>query len=334
MRLVQFVETSGDRRVAVVDETETQLQLVDGMTSVYSMAVQSGRRNSTLASIVNENLSDQFVDYQVVVDEQRLLPPLDHPDPAHCHVTGTGLTHLGSAKARDSMHAPSEKPADEPVTDSMRLFQWGIDGGKNGSGPESVQPEWFYKGNGYSVTAPEHSIHRPGFALDAGEEPEIVGLYVIDEHCGVMRVGFALGNEASDHVMERQNYLYLAHSKLRSCSFGPELLVGPLPPDIQGDVTIVREDEEIWTAPFLTGEENMSYSIANLEHHHFKYEMFRSPGDVHCHFFGTSTLSFSSGIETRTGDVFQISAPTFGRPLRNRLEASEDNNEQVFARPL
>ena len=25
--------------------------------------------------------------------------------------------------------------------------------------------------------------------------------------------------------MERQNYLYLAHSKLRHCSFGPELLV-------------------------------------------------------------------------------------------------------------
>ncbi len=33
-----------------------------------------------------------------------MLAPLDHPDPAHLLVTGTGLTHLGSAEGRDSMH--------------------------------------------------------------------------------------------------------------------------------------------------------------------------------------------------------------------------------------
>ena len=27
-----------------------------------------------------------------------------HADPAHCYVTGTGLTHLGSADTRDAMH--------------------------------------------------------------------------------------------------------------------------------------------------------------------------------------------------------------------------------------
>jgi len=37
------------------------------------------------------------------------LPPLDHPDPSHCHVTGTGLTHLGSAKNRDAMHEATAK---------------------------------------------------------------------------------------------------------------------------------------------------------------------------------------------------------------------------------
>ena len=53
----------------------------------------------------------------------------------------------------------------------------------------------------------------------------------------------------------------------------------------------------------------MSHSLANLEHHHFKYALFRRPGDVHVHFFGTATLSFADGVETREGDVFEISAP-------------------------
>ena len=69
----------------------------------------------------------------------------------------------------------------------------------------------------------------PGFALDGGEEAEIAVLYLIDDGGRPRRVGYALGNEFADHVLERQNYLYLAHSKLRPCAFGPELLLGELP---------------------------------------------------------------------------------------------------------
>jgi hypothetical protein len=50
----------------------------------------------------------------------------------------------------------------------------------------------------------------------------------------------------------------------------------------------------------------MSHSLANLEHHHFKYALFRRPGDVHVHFFGTATLSFSDGVKTEEGDMFEI----------------------------
>ncbi len=63
----------------------------------------------------------------------------------------------------------------------------------------------------------------------------------------------------------------------------------------------------------------MSHSIANLEYHHFKYDLFRRPGDVHAHFFGTATLSFADGITTQDGDEFEISSALFGRPIRNRL---------------
>ncbi len=62
----------------------------------------------------------------------------------------------------------------------------------------------------------------------------------------------------------------------------------------------------------------MSHSIANLEHHHFKYALFRRPGDVHVHFFGTATLSFSDWT-TQPGDVFEIEADAFTLPVRNPL---------------
>ena len=63
----------------------------------------------------------------------------------------------------------------------------------------------------------------------------------------------------------------------------------------------------------------MSHTIANLEAHHFKYSGFRRPGDVHVHFFGTATLSFSAGVKTEPGDVFEIEADAFVFPLRNAL---------------
>ena len=120
-------------------------------------------------------------------------------------------------------------------------------------------------------------------------------------------------------MTERHNYLWLAHSKLRPASIGPELLTGPLPGHVEGVSRIRRDGAVIWEKPFLSGEDNMSHTIANLEHHHFKYDLFRRPGDVHVHFFGTATLSFSDGVKTQDGDVFEIEAKPFTLPLRNRL---------------
>lgn len=325
MRLAQFFSEEGNRRVAKVDEHGNRLQVLANTGRIYDLALEAGRTGASLEEIVISRLSDERVDYDPILADRRLLPPLDHPDPAHCWLTGTGLTHLGSAQARAAMHTQAN--ADAPLTDSMRLFQWGLEGGKPAEGQISVQPEWFYKGNGYNVAPPEQPLMSPPFALDGGEEAELVGLYVIAESGDILRVGFALGNEFSDHVMEAQNYLYLAHSKLRSCSFGPEILIGRPPPQISGRVCIQREGKTLWEAPFLTGEDRMSYTISNLEHHHFKYELFRKPGDVHCHFFGAATLSRNAGIVTRPGDRFEISAPGFGRPLRNTMEQTSDEGK-------
>jgi hypothetical protein len=221
------------------------------------------------------------------------------------------------------MHAKAQA-AEEDMTDSMRMFKLGVEGGKPDTGKVGAQPEWFYKGDGDCVVAPEADIPSPAFAEDAGEEPELAGLYVIGDDGQPWRVGYALGNEFSDHVTERFNYLWLAHSKLRACSFGPELLIGELPAHLEGTSAIQRGSETLWEKPFLTGEANMAHSLANLEYHHFKYPGFRRPGDVHVHFFGTATLSFADSIKVREGDRFEIRINAFGRALRNPLRVEAD----------
>jgi hypothetical protein len=317
MRLVQLQGTDGGRTVATL-ANDANGREIQGVTSSYELASRAIAENLSLEAMVAKLGLGESVDVRAALATGRVLAPLDHPDPAHLVVTGTGLTHLGSAEGRDAMH--KKLSGGEPVlTDSMKMFKLGLESGKPAAGQEGAQPEWFYKGDGGSVVAPESAFASPAFAQDGGEEPEIVGLYLIGPDSTPHRLGFALGNEFSDHITEKFNYLWLAHSKLRQCSFGPELRTGALPAAVTGSSRVRRGNEIIFDKPFLSGEDNMSHTIANLEAHHFKYSGFRRPGDVHVHFFGTATLSFSAGIKTEPGDVFEIEADAFVFPLRNAL---------------
>ena len=329
MRLVQFESNNGERRVGVVDGN--QLREVQTARSVRELALAAIEAGINLQQQVERLGLGASHDYAALLADLKVLPPLDHPDPAHMLISGTGLTHLGSASARDKMHQSADETA---LTDTMRIFKWGLEGGKPAAGQAGVQPEWFYKGDGRIVVRPGAAFPVPPFAEDAGEEPEIGGLYVIGPDSKPYRLGFAVGNEFSDHVMERKNYLYLAHSKLRSCSFGPELRVGELPQHLAGTSRILRHGEEIWRNEFLSGEANMCHSLENLEYHHFKYSQFLTPGDVHVHFFGTATLSFADGIRTLPGDVFEISQAEFGAPLINGVGSSDAAFEPGQVTPL
>jgi hypothetical protein len=320
MLLLQFVERAGTRRVGVLDAKTQSVNVIESYATTYEMANDAIAHGCSLESIASSAVGKTRVDYGVLAAEQRLMPPLDHPDAAHCFVTGTGLTHLGSADARDAMHKKIDAPVDS-LSDSMKMFRMGLEGGKPQQGEVGVQPEWFYKGDGSIVCASEQALPMPEFALDGGEEPEIAGLYVVGPDSQPWRVGFTLGNEFSDHVTERKNYLYLAHSKLRRCAIGPALLVGELPKHVEGMSRVLDASGMVrWEKPFVSGEDNMSHSLANLEYHHFKYPLFRRPGDVHVHFFGTATLSFADGIRVLPGETFEIAVAAFGAPLRNRLQ--------------
>lgn len=334
MLLSQIRTADGDIRTVAREGEEARV--VRDAQSVLALALDCAREGRTIAKKVESLGFGEAVDLAAAYADGRLLAPIHHPDPAHLHLTGTGLTHLGSAATRDSMHQKAAQVDEASLTDSMRMFRMGVDGGKPAGDAPGVQPEWFYKGNGATVAAPGEPLVSPAFADDGGEEPEVAGIYVIGPDGTPFRVGFSLSNEFSDHVMERVNYLYLAHSKLRPASFGPEILVGDLPEDIRGMSRILRGGETVFAKPFLSGEANMSHTIANLEHHHFKYGLFRQPGDVHVHMFGTATLSFADGVRAEPGDVFEIEAEPFGLPLRNPLAHGEKpaRDERVSVRTL
>jgi hypothetical protein len=239
MLLSQVRQVDGQR---VVVAREGQMAwIVPGATSVYALAQAALSAGQRLEEEIAVRGKGESVDLDQALAEGRVLLPINHPDPAHLHLTGTGLTHLGSASTRNAMHANSDP---ETLTDSMKMFRMGIEDGKPTPGGIGVQPEWFYKGNGHAAVAPESPLRSPGFALDAGED-------------------------------------------------------------------------------------NMSHSLGNLEHHHFKYDVFRQPGDVHVHFLGTATLSFTDEIRVDHGDVFEIASPAFGLPLRNPLEQCQATHSPV-----
>src|ERR1700721_4250252 len=159
-------------------------------------------------------------------------------------------------------------------------------------------------------------------------------VYVFCPDCPPSPVGMTQGNEFSDHRFEKKNYLNLAGSKLRTCSIGPELVVDPYFRSVPGTVTITRRGQKFWSQPISSGEEEMSHSLRNLEHHHFKFELHRRPGDVHIHFLGAHSLSFGQGIELKDGEVMEINFKGFGRPLRNTVEVVKQKNIPIDVIPL
>jgi hypothetical protein len=324
-RLVQIAD--GDqRRVALVDEPG--LRLLEGVDSVHALAASAIAGSVPLSRLARERAAGPALDYDAVysgASSWRLLPPIDHPEAARCLISGTGLTHVGSAQDRHKMH---DARRDTP-TDSLRKFEEGLAGGRPAPGAIGVAPEWFYKGVGTMLRAHGEALVVPPYAEGGGEEAEIAGVYVIDPTGCPRRIGMAVGNEFSDHRFERKNYLNLAGSKLRESALGPELVLAPSFESVPGEVWIERDGTRIWQRRIASGEAEMSHSLQNLEHHHFKFELHRRPGDVHVHFFGAHSLSFGEGVTLLDGDIVTIRFEGFGRPLRNVVRAAGGSDQLI-----
>jgi hypothetical protein len=347
MRLIQIRHVHGGRRTGVV--SDGSIELLRGGESIYAFAQTALDGRATLRAVVESSVTQEALDYDAVysgASDWRILPAMDHPaEAARCLVSGTGLTHMASAKNRDAMHTAVrlEKNAgasgawtgqEARPTDSMRMYQLGVEGGRPAAGEIGAAPEWFYKGSGMALRAHGEPLDIPPHAEDGGEEPEIAGIYVIDSTGAPRRVGMAQGNEFSDHKFEKRNYLNLAASKLMTCAIGPELVVDPEFGSVAGEVSIERGGAAIWRKRIRSGDAAMSHSLANLEHHHFKHAGHRRPGDIHVHFFGADAFSFGDGVTLQDGDVMQVQFDGFGRALRNPLRVAGASRTLFAALPL
>lgn len=341
MRLIQFYVPEKGRRVGcvagndIIDLTSVKKK----WSRIHHLFLEARENGTTISKYLEEEVlsNGHVVSYDQLLaarpgDERGwILPPLDHPDPAHCLISGTGLTHLGSMETRAQMHESAKKDAELTMTDSQKMFEMGLNGGKPKTGIRGVQPEWFYKGRGAILRGHNDYLDIPTFTEDGGEEPEIVGCYVIDGNGIPCRLGFAIGNEWSDHRMERVNYLWLAPSKMRTCAIGPELVTHIDFQDIRGECRIVRDTQEIYhSGELLTGEDHMSHNLANLEDHHFKYPQFRIAGEVHLHFFGTMKLSFPDRPRFQTGDRIETHFQGLGAPLVNYVRKFPSSHTPIL----
>ncbi len=327
MRLVQLFHPQYKRQIALVKEPS--LILLKDIYSIYDLALTAIHSKKKMEDQINSNLTEEALNYSSVYNGQsewKLLPSFDHPgSPFGCIVSGTGLTHKNSALNRQMMHLSDE----DKLTDSMKMYQWGVEGGFPEKGNIGIQPEWFYKGNGFSLKAHGQVIEVPSYANDGGEESEIAGIYIIDEEGQPWRIGFTTGNEFSDHVMEKKNYLWLAPSKLRQCAIGPELVIDDSFESFEGIVNILRKEEIVWSSNIKSGEKNMAHSLQNLEYHHFKYAGHRIPLQAHVHFFGADAFSFGSGIRLQDGDLMHIQWNGMGRALQNPIKILTEEEKLI-----
>src|SRR5690606_14688823 len=127
-----------------------QVEVLSRRGGLYEMAKEAIACQCKLADLVEKFRSGAQVDYDLLEKESRLLAPVSHVDPAHVLVSGTGLTQMGSADTRAAMDAKLTA-GEADLTDSMRMFRMGLEGGRPGAGEIGVQPEWFYKGDGSIV---------------------------------------------------------------------------------------------------------------------------------------------------------------------------------------
>lgn len=88
MRIVQIQQGSGSR-VALVESAD-QLRVLDFEGGTWALAQAAIAEGCSLQAMVDRHLGEQRLDYNQVIAQGQLLPPITHPDPAHCLVSGTG----------------------------------------------------------------------------------------------------------------------------------------------------------------------------------------------------------------------------------------------------
>ena len=107
------------RQVALVEEPHPRL--MDGCSSIHGLAQIAIDAQKKLSAVAHQRQQSDILDYELIYagrSEWQVLPAVNHPQ-----VSGTGLTHIGSARGRQSVHATATD-----LTDSMKMFHWRVEG--------------------------------------------------------------------------------------------------------------------------------------------------------------------------------------------------------------
>src|SRR4051794_24702495 len=127
IRVIQL-RNGAERRLGFVEEP--RIRLFKSIHTAYDLFNAAFDSHRGVADLIEDALGDERLDYDPISlgqSDWKILPAIDHPEPARCVVTGTGLTHLGSAKSRSSMHEGGPKDSVPVESDSMKMFRWGVE---------------------------------------------------------------------------------------------------------------------------------------------------------------------------------------------------------------
>lgn len=314
MHLIQFTE-NGTTLVGLVTQN-SEVHCLTSAKSLTSIILDSIKSNTPLIKLVNNYLGDRRITLEELINNNKIILPLTHQDPSHIIISGTGLTHLNSALLREKMHHDKE----DDLNAAQKIYLKGLRYGKTELSEQDARPEWFYKGNGHILKTTNDTLDVPSYSRNLGEEAELVAVYYIGPDAMPYRIGFTLGNEFSDHALEKENTYYLAQSKIFNCSVGAEIYIGDLPKNVLGNIKILDVNNNIiWENEFHTGSEKIVHSLENLERYLFQNKIFRTPGDIHYFFLGADKISFTDEVHLKQGDKVCITASLFNQPLLNAI---------------
>ena len=181
MRLIQFLDPGNRPRVGVIHVSGEQVATLRDFTSTYDLAQAAIADESTIEELVRLERARRRATLRAAA-RRRTRPAAADP----CRSDSLPRFGHGADAPRQRQLARCDARQGEGGgrRESRSPIRCACSSGASraagpAAGEAGAQPEWFYKGNGRIVVGCGAPIVAPDFALDYGEEPELVGLYVI-----------------------------------------------------------------------------------------------------------------------------------------------------------
>ena len=227
-----------------------------GAASTYALAQEAIAAGQSLAEAVRARGLGAEVDLAAALAEGRVLRA-DRPPRPGASAPDRHRPHPSRQRRHPRRHAQGAA-AEETLTDSMKMFRMGLEGGKPARAP-GVQPEWFYKGNGTQAVGPGRAARQPRLRARRRRGA---------------RDRRHLPDRPRRHAVPRR--LRARQRVLRPCHRAAEL---SLPRPLQAPARVLRPGDpgrpaardiskapaasaaaarSLWEKPFLSGEANMS----------------------------------------------------------------------------